>query len=136
MVIMGCNRKCQVSVESAIAVGIVFMILILLLFFAYQINDEKRNAGSAAELENECARLSSLASGVHAAGTGSVANMTLQHNVTVEQGATIFAESDDAEVSCRSRVPLTNSTSQTFMISRGKISIRNNGGLVMLESIE
>lgn len=127
------SRKCQVSVESAIAVGIIFIIFVFMLFFAYRINNDKRQADSAAELENECARLSSLAAGVHNAGRGSHANTTLNNNITVEHGSTIFLESGDKEASCRSRVPLTNSTSSTFRVPKGRISISSYNSSVLVE---
>ncbi len=130
------SKKCQVSVEAAIAVGIIFLIFALMLFFAYRINTDKKTAEDAADMENECIRLSSIISGMYIAGEGSHSNVTVEHSILVENSSTIFIRSEEMEVSCRCRVPVTDSSSGTFNITSRSISIVNNNGSVIMRGIQ
>ena len=115
------------------AIGIMIIIFLFMLFFAYHVDKEKRSAERLSSAENLCIRIASAASGIYLAGPGSEMNLTVDRNATFEAGSSIFIDLGEEEVFCRTPVNFTNSTDATFTLHDGSASVRNERGALIIQ---
>ncbi|MFC1755075.1 hypothetical protein ACFL96_17060 [Thermoproteota archaeon] len=129
------NKKSQASMEMVIAIGIVLIIFIFMLFFVYEIQNTKFTAEKRAGAENLCFRVSGIISGMYLAGSGSASNITLDHDIFFESGSSMIVMTENENISCNSHVGFTNTTHDTFVLHKGKISVSNILGSIMINQV-
>jgi hypothetical protein len=126
-------------------VEFLIIILIMLFIFAFAVlfKEQRTEQVSQTELYNNanslCESLSSSIDSVYASGSGSGINLTLpqkiqsaDYSIKISAGNSLVLSYAGQNIFCSFKAEVSNGTASAFELSKGKLSIVNKEGIVML----
>jgi cysteine sulfinate desulfinase/cysteine desulfurase-like protein len=122
---------------------IIILIMLFILAFAILFKEQRTEQVSQTELYNNanslCEQLSSSIDSVYAAGSGSGVNVTLPQKIQskdysfkVSSGKILVLAYSNQNIFCSFKAEVSNGTASAFELSKGKLSIVNEEGVVVL----
>jgi hypothetical protein len=124
-------KKAQISMEAIAAVGLLFLVLLILIGIVVEKRVEIFKAERFIEGRTECIKLSNLISEAYVQGEGIIISDKIKFNASIIPESRLISVNNREEVFCT--VPIFN-ISKVDLI-KGNIRIKNINNTVIIENV-
>ena len=124
-------KKGQVSMEAVAAIGLLFLVLLILISVVIEKRIEIFKAERFIEGRTECIKLSNLISEAYVQGEGIIINEKIRFNASIIPESRLISVKNQEEIFCTS--PVFNMSKIDLI--KGNIKIRNINKTIIIENV-